>query len=291
MTTAYSIRTTIDPWPVPGVNEKHLEGMFGSLADMIDARLQHLRTEAATRHVKRRIRFWEFAREELDPQAHARIQVKYLTQGGTRRFSGLDQSPQGGLLKDIVKYIDPIEWLENKLQLCVKMGLEESPPLSILDLGTGPGHFPFVARFFGHTAIGSDLPAEVNDGREETFIYDDLCAFYGVERIPLAIQAGVALPDLGKRFDLVTSFLTAFNTHKDPRPEKAKEKGEPWMPQDWAWFVGESRRTWLTANGRIVMTLTREKTPEEPWAYLESIARSADRSRRAVEIWAADQDQ
>lgn len=276
-----TISTTVDPFPLP-VKDIHLEGIFGNLSDVIEARVMKLRAKPTSLNAEL-IRFWEYALENLDPALHARIQRKYLTKDRAIGISGLEGASRE-LLPDMLKYIDPIIWLEGKLRLCRELGLHVMPPLRILDIGTGPGHFPFVARFFGHSVVGTDLPEEVNDGKENTYLYDDLCRLYGVKRVPLRIQAMKDLPDIGERFDVVTSFLTAFNTHKDPRPEKAKEKGRPWAVEDWKWFVASCFRVWLKNGGRLAMSLAKGKMTEESWSYLDSISSKSDGQRLILEI-------
>jgi hypothetical protein len=93
--------------PLPQVKAQYLDGIFGNLTEVIEARITELRAEPSAGSAER-VRFWEFVRDQLDPELHAKIQRKYLRKDATVRFSGLDRSPEGGLLRDIVKYIDPI---------------------------------------------------------------------------------------------------------------------------------------------------------------------------------------
>ena len=267
----------VDPFPVPRVKDEHVDGMFGCLTDVIQARIEYLERQGGSGNAER-VRFWKFALENLDPEVHAKIQKKYLRAGETVRLTGLPREEGGSRLPDMVKYIDPIVWLESKLRKCREIGLHESKPLSILDIGTGPGHFPFAARFDGHRVVGLDFPQEVNTGKAETFLYDDLCEFYRVPRVGFEIKAGESLVELGERFDLVTSFLASFNVKRDVKNRPV------WTPADWEDFLDRCFKAWLKPGGRMIMTVDRNKVNKDCWEYLASRAAKADPEMRFVEI-------
>jgi SAM-dependent methyltransferase len=269
---------TVEPFRLQRVKEEHINGVFGDFTAVIDARIEALKKENARANAEQ-IRFWEFALDNLDPVIHAMIQRKYLVQGGKIRLSGLDG--EEALRPGMVKYIDPVTWLESKVRLCRKIELHRSSPLSILDIGTGPGHFPFVARFYGHDVVGLDVPEEVNE-EGETFLYDDLCKLYGVSRIAFNIKPGCQLPHIGKGYDLVTSFLTAFN--KLTKPDDPSELIRYWTPYEWGDFIDACCRVWLRPGGRIIMTLDRNKITKDCWDYLAARAAKADPDTRFIEI-------
>src|SRR5262249_16803161 len=131
-----------------------------------------------------------------------------------------------------VKYLDTVRWIEGKLQHAAELRLHRSPPLDILDLGSGPGHFQLVAQFMGHRSFGLDVPLGPRLASTNRHLYDDLCAFFAVEKTSFAIEALKPLPDFGRRFDLVTSFMTWFNSHRD---------NTPWSPEEWSFFLCDVR--------------------------------------------------
>lgn len=145
------------------------------------------------------------------------------------------------------KYLDARKWLARKLDAALLLGLEQGPPLDILDLGTGPGHFPFVAQHFGHRVIALDLPGIP--------LYDALCGWLGVEKHDVCVEARRPLPDFGRRFDLVTAFMLGFNTKAD---------GTLFDLSDWAWFLDDVRDRQLKPGGRLLLKMIRQVEREGP---------------------------
>jgi len=89
----------------------------------------------------------------------------------------------------------------------VFLGLAQSPPLRILDIGTGAGHFPFICRALGHEVVGLD--------RGDSAFFKASARWMGVEPIDHIIRPFAKLPSLGGRFDLVTAFRIGFNLRPD----------------------------------------------------------------------------
>ncbi len=139
------------------------------------------------------------------------------------------------------KYLETRKWLERKLDAALLLGLAAGPPLDILDIGTGGGHFPYVARHFGHRVVAVDLP--------EIALYDALCAWLGVEKHDVRVEARTPLPDFGRRFDLVTAFMLGFNTKAD---------GTLFTLDDWAWFLDDVRANQLKPGGRLLLKMIRQ---------------------------------
>ena len=55
--------------------------------------------------------------------------------------------------KDIgseAKYLDLLYWLRSKLRIALEQEMHRRPSQRVLDLGSGPGHFPFLCRRLGH---------------------------------------------------------------------------------------------------------------------------------------------
>jgi len=162
-------------------------------------------------------------RETLDDDAYARINEKHQKRGSEK------------------KYFDMDKWLIRKMRAIVFLGLDTSPPIDILDIGTGAGHFVYLSKYFGHSAWAIDLPGIA--------VYDDLCDWFGVEKQPFRVEARKPLPDLGQRFDLITAFMIGFNTKAD---------GTLFTVEDWDWFLDDVRDNQLKPGGRLLLKMIRQ---------------------------------
>lgn len=244
------IRHRVEPKPLPKVKAEHLPGVFGEFTDVVDAAIARFE---ATRHPieLEKARFFHYLKTRVDP-------IKF---GEMQEFQLSDQKLR--LDSDIVKYIDPTTWFASKLKSARHLGLADRPPTDILDIGTGPAHFPVVAEFYGHTVLGSDLPYRTTGKLERGHLYDALAEIYRVPRIPLKVEQFVPLPPLEKRFGLVTAFLAAFNMDADRKP---------WTIEAWNFFLNDLRDNVLTENGEVYMSLADDKLTPEVWAYLSERA-------------------
>jgi hypothetical protein len=235
----------VQPFDLPEkVNERNYRGIFGDFRDVVSGRIAELRATKAALNIER-ARFFEFLLKEVDAEAYGKIQEHYLSPKHLEAMT--------------VKYLDPIGWFESKVAVAQRLKLNEKKPMKILDFGTGPGHFPVVARFYGHDVTGTDLPGRENN---DDNLYSALCKVYGVKRIGHQIQAFKPLDDLPGRFDMVTGFLTAFNY----------ENHTPWDIDRWKFFLRSLKQHVLTENGIVYFMLTRGKLTDEAWSYLSSIA-------------------
>ena len=78
---------------------------------------------------------------------------------------------------------------------------------------------------------------------------------FGVNRVVARINAQTPLPDLGKKFDLVTAHRVCF--HRISR----KEDGEwlEWKEADWKFFVDDIRTRFLRPDGRLLLEFNRRQ--------------------------------
>jgi SAM-dependent methyltransferase len=125
--------------------------------------------------------------------------------------------------------------------------LDRSSPLRILDLGCGPGYFLYLCRLFGHDALGFD-PAE------DPF-FSGTIEFFKVRRVIGRIERETPLPDLGKKFDLVTGHRVCF--HRVARTENGDWL--EWTPGDWEFFINDVRTRFLKPNGRLLLEFNRRQ--------------------------------
>ncbi len=148
-----------------------------------------------------------------------------------------DASPDPGYSK----YLDIETGMRRALYSVYDLGLHQSCPKSILDLGTGCGYFPYICNYFGHAAVALDL--------DVVPMYNELTQFLRLDRRVSAVRAFQNLPDLGRRFDVVTAFAICFNNHDKP---------DLWGPDEWLFFLKDLAANKLTADGRVLLKLNQE---------------------------------
>jgi cyclopropane fatty-acyl-phospholipid synthase-like methyltransferase len=100
---------------------------------------------------------------------------------------------------------------------------------SVLDIGTGPGHFPLICKILGHHPLGLDM---------ETEFYADCCKLFGIDRRTAQIRRQEPMPDFGRRFDLVTGIWITFDYIG------YRQSGDRWYwnNSDWQFFFEDLNR-------------------------------------------------
>jgi SAM-dependent methyltransferase len=120
------------------------------------------------------------------------------------------------------------------------LGLDRSPPLDVLDLGLGAGYFLHVCQRLGHRVVGLDRP--------DLPLWPQICGWLGVNTIvEHTITPHTPLPDLGRRFDLVTAFACPFNY--------LESEHRLWTMAEWDFFFDDLRDRALKPNGRFALRL------------------------------------
>jgi cyclopropane fatty-acyl-phospholipid synthase-like methyltransferase len=142
---------------------------------------------------------------------------------------------------DSYKYFDKQYWLRSKMMRVVELGLDKSPHASVLDLGCGAGYFLYCCKYLGHSVHGMDLP--------DYEFYRDMIALFGISRTSFRIEAHRSLPQLGKRFDVVTAHQICFNGHKTDGL---------WGVDEWDFFLGELEENYLNPGGTIALEFNEE---------------------------------
>lgn len=240
------------------VRPEHLPHIYGDFREVVENRVAQIRTTDAPSMELRR--FFAYLLKEVDADEYRRVQLQYLDPDVV--------DPNA----DIVKYLDPVIWFESKVRLAQSLDLDKKPPMRILDFGTGPGHFPFVAHFYGHDVTGTDLPPRARGAGKSGHIYDALCAMYHIKRIGHIIKPNAPLEGLDGRYDMVTAFLAAFNVDAERKP---------WSVGHWKSFLKSLKRDVLNDDGILFMTLADGKLTEESWSYLVSLSdRSIEKSKQ-----------
>lgn len=165
----------------------------------------------------------------------------------------------------VAKYLDADRWLAVCERRLAALSLR--PRSRILDIGTGCGYFPFVARAAGHEVVALDCA-----GRDE--FYRSVTAALGVEVVEHDVAPFTPLPALGT-FDAITAYMVTFNGHRS----------QPWGVEEWRFFVADCTMR-LLDGGRLVLELNREPNGEifPPGVAEMFRARGAAIAKHRVEI-------
>ena len=153
------------------------------------------------------------------------------------------QAHYAGSTEHYAKYADVERWLRLNIVRVQDLKLHRCRPKSVLDLGCGGGFFLFVAQQLGHRCLGLDV--------DEFPLFKRLLDLFRVERRVWTIQAFERLPDLGRKFDLITAFSVEFN----------RKGGWWWGPEEWGFFLDDVARH-LNPGGRIFLGLNPARNKE-----------------------------
>ena len=145
------------------------------------------------------------------------------------------------------KYLNLNYWVFETLLRVYNLGLNKGDrKLRILDIGTGMGYFPFICKYFGHSAEGVDL------GDNE--LYDLSVSALRVHRYNQCVMAFTPL-SITNRYDLITAFMICFNGHRT---------SELWHIGEWKYFLNTIHENNLTKNGEIFLSFNEELISEAP---------------------------
>jgi SAM-dependent methyltransferase len=177
------------------------------------------------------------------------------------------QDEYAGSKEHYAKYADVRRWLRLNIVRAQDLQLHRCRPMSVLDLGCGGGFFLFVLQHLGHACLGLDI--------DEFPLFTRLLDLFQVERRVWTIQPFVPLPDLGRRFDLVTAFSIDFN--------RISKQDWWWGPSQWAFFLDDVTRH-LKPGGRIFLGLNpgRDKQFYTPELLEFFLSRGAEVERENV---------
>jgi len=163
--------------------------------------------------------------ETIDPAAFEQIRQRYAV-----------ANPGA----DWPKYLDLERWIEINIRRIRELELDLSRPKRILDLGCGAGYFLYIAQLLGHSGLGLDI--------DRLPMFREITRLLGVHRIVQRIEPFRPLPNIGRKFDLVTAFMVCFNDHKMPGL---------WKVPEWEFFLDDLAKH-LTARGRVWLELNQE---------------------------------
>jgi SAM-dependent methyltransferase len=207
--------------------------------------------------IYRHVRFRHKIRKLVDGQSLASARKHTLRLLRTNRFqldtkrvietidpAGFEQIRQRYTVAnpgaDWPKYLDLDRWIEINIRRIRELELDLSRPKRILDLGCGAGYFLYIAQLLGHSGVGLDI--------DRLPMFREITHLLGVRRVVQRIEAFRPLPDLGRKFDLITAFMICFNDHKMPGL---------WTVPEWEFFLDDLAKH-LTSRGRVWLELNQE---------------------------------
>ncbi|HZJ38326.1 MAG TPA: class I SAM-dependent methyltransferase [Chthoniobacterales bacterium] len=162
---------------------------------------------------------------EIDQAALSQLQHRYVS--STEHYA---------------KYADVERWLRLNIVRAQDLKMHRCPPQSVLDLGCGGGFFLYVLHHLGHSCLGLDIQGFP--------LFGELLSLFRIERRIWRIRPFEALPNLGRKFDLITAFSIDFNR------EGNSERW--WGPSEWAFFLDDLVGR-LNPGGRIFLGLNPRK--------------------------------
>ncbi|HWM32462.1 MAG TPA: methyltransferase domain-containing protein [Methyloceanibacter sp.] len=166
------------------------------------------------------------------------------------------------------KYLDDDLQLRRAQSQADALALERSPPLEILDIGLGSGHFLAICQKLGHRCVGLDQTGASN------FIKEIRASLGVTNVIEHTIEPLKPFPPMG-RFDLITCYRCRFYFIG-----KAKRL---WNEQEWVFFLNDIRDHLLKPNGRFVLHAPPTKRAKWEAQFSPAIAKLLhDRGGRAA---------
>lgn len=188
--------------------------------------------------------FFASAFEHLSRGTHPVNKRRILETLDRAQFEKLrEQYPYRPGSPRINRFEDVVYWIEINIERAQDLWIDRAPPIRIVDLGCGAGYFLYLCRLFGHEGLGLDT--------DEELFFRGTTQLLGVRRVVGRIHPQTPLPDLGKKFDLVTGHRVCF--HRIERDENGVWK--EWTPADWEFFIHDIRTRFLKPNGRLLLEL------------------------------------
>jgi hypothetical protein len=253
------MRYAVEPFDLAG-SRSCPHAAFARLDDMIDWRSQTIAGDSSAWAILYRD-FLAHLRNKLPAERFADLQRKWLRPGSI------------GANPEMLKFFDVLWWFEGKLRLCRRLSLDKAKPRSIIDVGAGPSHFGYLARYLGHAVLATDLPFTAI-GDPVLAMYDDFRALFEIDCAYHVTTKTSPLPPSDSPPELVTALLTKFHVTRD---------GAAWSVDDWRTFLTNLRP--LIANtGSVFFQLNEVHISVESWSYLVELSDYSQIAGRQIRL-------
>lgn len=131
-------------------------------------------------------------------------------------------------------------FIQHGLIRALELDLHKKSNLSILDLGTGAGYFPYICNFYGNFADCLDIA-----GNE---FYDHSTDALKLKKYRHEIMYSNKLP-IKKKYDLICAYMICFNGHKTKTL---------WGIHEWSVFLKQIIQKNLKDRGKIFLSFNLE---------------------------------
>lgn len=247
----------------PLVNERYLRNIRGNFAEVVRGHIDALTAKPSWQN-NEKARFFEWLLTQVTSDEYEDIKRRYP----------MPEVPTSGMFK----YLDPIAWFEQKFAYAFLLRIHEGPRNEtgprkrILDIGSGASHFLTICRYYGHDAIGTEIP-DHKDEKRPTHLYNALADLYKTTRMKHRLVPMQDFPELPPNLDLVTSFSVAFNRYR----------GKMWTIGEWDFFLSQIRRH-IKPGGELFLMLVQNKVTPDIWEHLAAKAEWSDPKRYQLSV-------
>ena len=154
-------------------------------------------------------------------------------------------APEAAGALGAIKYFDCSHYLTLNLDRALALGLDRSPRLRVLDLGSGFGYFLYACRFLGHHPVG----VYYEDGNYPFAVrcYSRSIATLQLERVLHRITTDPLPAEIGGAFDLVTAYQVCFDDH---------ESDSRWGAEEWRQMLS-SLKSFIHRESRLHFELNK----------------------------------
>ena len=242
---------------------RHLPAILMPLSGMIERYTANLDI-ARNRQL---FEFFEFVRSTFSDDEYATVQRSHLT------AENVDFIRASNFLSSELKYLDFPFWAQSKFAVGRKLKLSEHAGKGILDIGSGPGHFGVVARFFGCDYEGLDIAHPPWTPHTKRHLYDDLCEFFRIRRTMNPVRPFERLV-LQRRYGLATCLMGNFCSY-----DVAASRRAPWGWREWAFLLEDLVTGVLTPTYHMYFHISRDYLPPDVVENVRRFAKTFDEER------------
>jgi hypothetical protein len=241
---------------------RHLPSILMPLSGMIERYTANLEVARNGRLLE----FFEFVKSTFSDDAYATIQHNHLM------AENVDFIRISKFLSSELKYLDFPFWAQSKFAVGRRLKLDQHAA-SILDIGSGPGHFGVVARFFGCEYEGLDIHHPPWTPYTKRHLYDDLCELFDVHRTMSPVCPFERL-SLERRYGVVTCLMGNFCSY-----EAGSGRRTPWAWPEWVFLLNDLAVHVLAPVHTMYFHISRDYLPPDVVENVRKFAKTFDEER------------